>query len=199
MTLHRPRRPWQCHACFDCRIVVLEPFGKASQSLQRTGSGALEPGIQLRWLPLAHELRKVLRQVDRLRHLGLLLPQLGELLGLGLGALRLAPEHQPGRPARRQGLAWWLGHRGQGLARAAVPGGQALGLPQAAGLGRDDAIAPSVALLTELAQEPYGRGAARIPALEERRCRGGEQTVPVVAATLTPRKRGGPEITLHGA
>jgi hypothetical protein len=54
--------------------------------------------------------------------------QLGELLGLGLGALRLTPEHQPRGPAGRQGLARRLSYRGQGLARAAVPGREPLGL-----------------------------------------------------------------------
>jgi hypothetical protein len=32
---------------------------------------------------------------------GRLRVELGELLGLRLGALRLAPQHQPGRPARQ--------------------------------------------------------------------------------------------------
>ena len=125
--------------------------------------------------------------------------QLIELLPLGLGTLLLAPEHQPGRPAGRQGRARRLGHRGQGLSRAAVPGGQALGLSQAAGIGRDDAITPSIAPLAEVAKQVHGGVATSIPALEEIRFIGGEQTVPVVAAACAPRKRGGPEIAPHGA
>ena len=122
-----------------------------------------------------------------------------ELLCLGFGALRLAPEHQPGGPARRQGLARRLGHSGQGLARAAVPGGQALGLPQPAGIGRDHAIAPSIAPLAEVAKQPHGGIAPGIPALEQIRLIGGEHTVPEVTATFAPRKGGGPEIALHRA
>ena len=41
--------------------------------------------------------------------------------------------------------------------------------------------------------------AAGIPALEEIRFIGVEDTVPEVAATFAPRKRGGPEIALHRA
>jgi hypothetical protein len=53
----------------------------------------LQPGIKLRRLPLADQGREILGEVDRLGHLGMLLPELGELLGLGLGlsALRLTP------------------------------------------------------------------------------------------------------------
>ena len=55
MALDRPVGPGQCHARFDRLIVVVEPLGKALQGLLRTGGGALEPGIELCWLPLAHE------------------------------------------------------------------------------------------------------------------------------------------------
>ena len=159
----------------------------------------LQPGIKRARLPLADQGGKVLREVDRLGDLGLLRAQLGELLGLGLRALRLASQHQPGRPARRQGLARRLGHGRQGLARAAVPGGQALGLPQAAGIGRDHAIAPRIAPLAEVAKQPHRGVAPRIPALEEIRLIGVEHTVPEVAAPSAPRKGGAPEIALHRA
>src|SRR2546426_8914280 len=55
MALDRPVGPGQCHARFDRLIVVVEPPGKALQGLLRTGGGALELGIELWWLPLAHE------------------------------------------------------------------------------------------------------------------------------------------------
>ena len=138
-------------------------------------------------------------EVDRLGHLGLLGAQAGELLGLSFGAFSLAPQHQPGRSARRQGLARRLGHGGQGLARAAVPGRQALGLPQAAGISRNHAIAPSIATLAEVAKQPHRGIAPRIPALEEIRLIGVKDTLPEVTATSAPRKRGAPEIALDRA
>src|SRR5205085_7409323 len=100
---------------------------------------------------------------------------------------------------RRQGLAWRLGHGRQGRVWAAVPGGQALGLPQTAGIGRDHPIAPRIATLTEVAKQPHGGVAPRIPALEEIRLIWVEDTVPAVAPPFAPCKRGAPEIALHGA
>ena len=102
MPLDRAIGPGQRHAGFDGRIVVPEPGGKASQGLLRTGRRALEPGIELRRLALAHQGRKILGEVDRLSDLGRLRVELGELLRLGLWALRRTPQHQPGRPARRE-------------------------------------------------------------------------------------------------
>jgi hypothetical protein len=71
-------------------------------------------------------------------------------LCLSRGTFLLASEDEPRRPARRQRLARGLGHRGQGWVRTAVPGRQTLGLPQAAGIGRDHAIAPSILYRTLL-------------------------------------------------
>ena len=102
MPLDRAIRPGQRHAGFDGRIVVLESGGKAAQGLLRTGRRALEPGIELRRLALAYQGRKILGEVDCLRNLGRLRVELGELLRLGLWALRRTPQHQPGRPARRE-------------------------------------------------------------------------------------------------
>src|SRR6267378_6606551 len=111
MPLDRAGRPGQSHACFDRLVILIQPFRKALQGLQRTGRRALQPGVKrFRWL-LADQGRKVLRQVDRLGDLGLLRAQLGELLCLSLGALRLASEDEPCRPARRQRLARRLGYR----------------------------------------------------------------------------------------
>src|SRR5262245_35779524 len=75
--------------------------------------------------------------------------------------------------------------------------GQALRLTQTAGIGRHHAIASAIAALTDLAKEPHGGIAAGIPALEQIRFIGVEQTGPRVAAALASRKRGGPEIALH--
>ena len=100
--LDRAGTPRQGDAGFDRRIVLAEPARKALQGLERTGSRALQPGIEALRLALAHEVGKVLREVDRLSHRGMLLPELGELLRFGLGALGLTPQHQPGRPTRSE-------------------------------------------------------------------------------------------------
>jgi hypothetical protein len=120
-------------------------------------------------------------------------------LGLAFRACRLAPQHQPGGAPWRQGLAQWLGHGRQGLPGVAVSWRQALGLSQPAGIGRDHPIAPRIATLAEVAKEPHRGVAPGIPALEEIRLIGVEATVAEVAAPFAPRKRGGPEIALHGA
>ena len=82
-----------------------------------------------------------------------------------------APARSPGA-ASRAGTG--LGHGRQGLARPAVPGRQALGLPQTARRGRDHPIAPRIATLAEVAKQPHRGGAPRIPALEQRRLLGVE-------------------------
>jgi len=92
MALDGTVAPGQRHPRFDRLIVVPEPCGKAAQGLQRTGGGAPQPRIEVLGLALAHELREVLRQVDRLSHRGILRVELGELLCLGLRALVFAPQ-----------------------------------------------------------------------------------------------------------
>src|SRR6266436_1533001 len=101
----RTGRPGQGHPCFDRLVVLIQPLRKALQGLQRAGGRALEPGVKRLRLPLTDQGGKILRKVNRLGHLSLLRAQLRELLRLGLGALRLASEHEPRRPARRQGRA----------------------------------------------------------------------------------------------
>jgi len=103
--LDRAGAPGQGDAGFDRRIVLRQSGGEALQGFQRTGRRALEPGIKLRGLALADQGRKVLGAVDRLGDLGRLRVELGELLGLGRGALRRPAQHDPRRPARREGLA----------------------------------------------------------------------------------------------
>src|SRR5882762_397621 len=72
--------PGQRHPRFDGRIVVVQPLRKALHDLQRTRAGAFQPRLHVRGLPQPHKLRKVLRQIDRLGHLGRLRVELGELL-----------------------------------------------------------------------------------------------------------------------
>lgn len=52
---------------------------------------ARQPELQLLGLPLAHKLGKILGQVDRLGHFGMLLAQLGELRCLVPGTLLRSP------------------------------------------------------------------------------------------------------------
>jgi hypothetical protein len=74
MALHRTRVPGQRHPRFDRSIILREPSREAADGLQRTGRRAPQPRIKRVRLPLADERGKILRQVDRLAHLGLLLP-----------------------------------------------------------------------------------------------------------------------------
>jgi hypothetical protein len=64
------RTPRQGHPGFDCLVVLIQSCGEAAQSLDRAGGGAREPQIELRRLPLAHQGHEILREVDRLGHLG---------------------------------------------------------------------------------------------------------------------------------
>jgi hypothetical protein len=80
-----------------------------------------------------------------------------------------------------------------------VPRGQALRVAHAAGIGSHTGIAPAVALLLELPQEPHGGMAARIPALEEDSFVGVQHTVPAVTSSCAPTKSGSPEIAPHRA
>jgi len=194
--LDRAGAPGYGDARFDRLIVVAAPGRKALHGLQGTRGHAFEPWLETLRLALAHEVRKVLREVDGLGDLGLLLPQLGELVRLGLGTLGLTPQPQPGRAARRQGRAHRRRHARQGPPWAALPRREALRVAQAASLGRHGPITPGVAAPLELAKEPHRGRATRIPALEAIRCIEVAQTVPRVAAALAPRKRGGPEIAL---
>ena len=88
-----PALPGQRHARFDRLVILIQPGGKASHGVDSTRSGALPAGSSLARLPLAHQGRHILREVDRLGHLGRLRVELRELLGLGWCALRLAPQH----------------------------------------------------------------------------------------------------------
>src|SRR4029453_5443885 len=120
--------PGEWNARCDGGIVIAEPTGKALHSLQRTRARPLQPRIEVLGLPLAHELEKVLREVDGLGDLGSLRVELGELLRLGLRTLRGTPQHQPGRPTGRQRGAHGFGHAWEGPPRAALARGEPLGL-----------------------------------------------------------------------
>jgi hypothetical protein len=106
MPLDGARTPAQGHAGFHCSVVLIQPSGKTLQGLQRTGGRALQPGIKMLRLPLAHKGQKVLREVNRLGYFGMLCTQLAQLLDFRLGTLRLASEDKPGRPAWRERDPW---------------------------------------------------------------------------------------------
>src|SRR5215468_3873927 len=142
--LDRAGTPGQGHTGVDGLVVLLEPARKALEGLQRTGRRAREPGIEALWLPLADEGCKVLREGNRLGDLGRLRVELGELLGLGRRAVLGASQDQPRRPARRQGRSDRLRYHRQALAPALAAGWDALGLADAADIGRDAAIAARV-------------------------------------------------------
>src|SRR5262249_45503634 len=120
------------------------------------------------------------------------------LLALGVGPLGRTPQHQPGGPARRQGLAGRLCHHREGLAPALASGRQALGLAETAGIGGDAALAPRVAPGLELAKQLDGDAAARIPAFQEIVLIRVEDTVSIVAAVLPHRPRRQAQIPLDG-
>src|SRR5262249_22641668 len=82
MAPDRAGTPGERDTRFDGRLVLAESTRTASQGLHRTGRGALQPEIKGRGLPLAHELRPRLGEINGLRALRLLLPELGERLGL---------------------------------------------------------------------------------------------------------------------
>jgi hypothetical protein len=102
--LDRSSTPGPRDAGFDRGIVLIQPSGEAAYGLHRPGGRARELGIALRRLPRAAQGRKILREVDRLVHLGVLRTPLGTLACLVCGALVLAPEDEPGGPTRRKGL-----------------------------------------------------------------------------------------------
>ena len=47
--------PGQRHARFDRLVILIEPGGEASHGVDSTRGGALQPGIELRRLPLADQ------------------------------------------------------------------------------------------------------------------------------------------------
>jgi hypothetical protein len=72
LALHWPITPSEREPRFDCGIVLAQPGGKPLERMHGTAHGALQPGIELRRSPPAYELRKVLRQLNRLGELGVL-------------------------------------------------------------------------------------------------------------------------------
>jgi hypothetical protein len=72
LPLNWPIAPSERDPSFDRGIILTESFGKPLEGAQGTLTGAHQPGIELRRLAQAHQLCKVLRQVNRLSQLSLL-------------------------------------------------------------------------------------------------------------------------------
>ena len=92
--------------------------------------------------------------------------KLDELLRLGFCALASRPRTAR-HPAGCQGLGDRLRHHRQALAFALAAGWDALGLADAADIGRDAAIAPGVPTRLDLLKELDGGVAPGVPALQE--------------------------------
>jgi hypothetical protein len=75
----------------DRVVIIAEPCGNVLAGAARTLRGAGEPGLSLLRVLLAHERRKVLRQVDGLSDFDMLRAQLGEWLCGLLVARRCRP------------------------------------------------------------------------------------------------------------
>ena len=99
MALHWAIAPASCQASFDGVVVVAQSFRKALQGHEGTVRCPCQPGVQVIWLPLAHELGKVLGSDNGGGHRGMLGFQLGDLRRV-VFVLRLRPpQDQPGRSA----------------------------------------------------------------------------------------------------
>lgn len=72
LTLHWPITPPSRGPHFDRGIIVHQPSGKPLESSHRAGGGSFQPGIKPCSPPPAHEVGKILRQLNRLGQLGLL-------------------------------------------------------------------------------------------------------------------------------
>src|SRR5262249_14241251 len=131
--------------------------------------------------------------------LGRLRVELLELLRLGFRALLGASQDQPRRPARCQGLGNRLRHHRQALAPALAAGWDALGLAEAADIGREAAIAPGLPARLELVNYLDARVAAGVPALQDIGLIRGEDAASIVAAMLPPGPRRQVQIPLDGA
>jgi hypothetical protein len=114
-------------------------------------------------LLLAHELRKVLRQVDGLSDFDMLGAQLDEWLCGLLVVRRCTPDDQPSCLPCRQEWAAGLGHDWESLPRSPRPRILALRLAQALHVTSDGGIAPRIAPLLQLAIQAQGITAAGVP------------------------------------
>jgi hypothetical protein len=149
VALHRAVTPGECHASVDRVIIVAPPFRKPLQRYQGTFRRAGQPGVQLCWLPLAHQLRNILGERDGGGELGILGCELRqEVLLLGRALLRPSQD-EPSGPARGQGAVRRRGHTRQGVAWSPLSRCLALRLAHALGVAGNGDITAGVTTLLE--------------------------------------------------
>jgi hypothetical protein len=138
---------------------------------------------------LAHEVGKVLGEVDGLGHVRMLRAQLGVILS----ALPRLPHHQPSRLTSGEGPVVGFGHAGEGQPTPPWP----RRLAQALGVAGDGGVAPRIAALLELPREAPGVVTAGVPPVQEIGVIGGEDTVAAVTASPALRQGGSAQIAKH--
>ena len=186
LPLHRPTTPGQSDPGFDRVVIIAESFGKPPPGSHGTLGGTREPGRQLLGLPLAHEVSQVLGEGDRLGHVRMLRAQLGERLGVVLGALFCMPHNQPGRLTSGEEPWVGLGHDRKGLPRQSLSRRLAQRLAQALGIAGDRRLAPRIAPLLDLVIQARRIAAASVPPFQEIGFVGIEDTVATVAGPSSP-------------
>jgi hypothetical protein len=197
LPLHWSTTPGQRDPSFDRVVIIAESFGKTLPGSHGTVGGTREPGLQLLGVPLAHELGKVLGEVDRLCHVRMLRAQLGELLGIALGALLLMSHYQPGRLTSGEEPLVGLGHDGEGGPMPLLAGRLALRLAHALGIASDGGIAPRIATPLELTKQTQSVMTASIPPFQEIGFIGIEDTAAAVTAWSALWQGGRAEIAKH--
>ncbi len=118
-------------------------------------------------MPLANKLGKILAELHRFGHFGMLRAQLGERRCLVLVARLLPPQDQAGRTARGEELVLGLSHAREEMPRWSGPRRLALRLAQALGLAGDRRIAPGIATPLDLSTQAQRITAAVVPPFQE--------------------------------
>ena len=115
MPLHGSVAPGQGETGLDGGIIVSEPLSKPGQGYNGTLRDLGQPGIQVRALPPTHEAGKVLRQRDRLSHVGVD-KKFKALLAPPPGAVHCTAERSTARRALVRGAAEVPWEDGGGMA-----------------------------------------------------------------------------------
>ncbi len=198
VALYRAMTPGQGDPGFDRIIVVAPPFRKPLQGHEGTLRCPGQPRVQLVRLTLAHEPRKVLGSGDGGGHLRMLSFQLGEWGGLVIILPLWSPQRQPGRSPCGELALRRLRHNRQDLPRRAVLPGLALRLAQTLRIAGHGRGAPSIPPPLELPEESQGVTVTRVPAFQEIRFIGGEETAAAISAALALRHRRRAEVAIDG-
>ena len=173
LAFHRPITPRQGHPSLHRFIVFTKPCGEALKHSQRPLDRPCQPGIESSGGPLAHQLGKVLGEVDGFRDLCMRRMELHEYRLIVWRSPLRAPEDEPGRLADRERRMHSLRDDRQRPLASPLPWGQPLRLPQTLGVARHCDVAARIPLVFDLAKELSGVMAAIIPASEQVRLIGG--------------------------